>query len=196
MALIQPQGELLYNRIAPITQPEALNSPLLDLLNVKYILSELPIDNPRLTLVYDGEVKVYRNEEALPRAFTLPLGCAVTSADVKQALQRYDPRHYVILEGPERAPGADPALCTPTAATVTSYQPGEVWVDVALAVHADGVHVGQEDVPVADARQLMGPGRVVGASAGNVEEALQAEQASADYLGVGPVFPTATKPDA
>ena len=69
-------------------------------------------------------------------------------------------------------------------------------VDVALAVHADGVHVGQEDVPVADARQLMGPGRVVGASAGNVEEALQAEQASADYLGVGPVFPTATKPDA
>jgi len=133
MALIQPQGELLYNRIAPITQESALNSPLLDLLNVKYILSELPIDNPRLTLVYDGEVKVYRNEEALPRAFTLPLGCAVTSADVKGALQRYDPRHTVILEGPERAPSADPAACAPTAATVTSYQPGEVWVDVALA---------------------------------------------------------------
>lgn len=132
MALIQPQGELLYNRIAPITQPEALNSPLLDLLNVKYILSELPIDNPKLILVYDGEVKVYRNEEALPRTFTLPLGCAVTSTDVKQALQRYDPRHYVILEGPERAPTADPATCVPTAATVTSYQPGEVWVDMAL----------------------------------------------------------------
>ncbi len=137
MALIQPQGELLYNRIAPITDPNALNSPLLDLLNVKYILSELPVENPRLTLVYDGEVKVYRNEEVLPRAFTLPLGCAVVSTDVRQALQHYDPRHYVILEGPEHAAPTREALiaptaCTPAAATVTSYQPAEVWVDVAL----------------------------------------------------------------
>lgn len=69
-------------------------------------------------------------------------------------------------------------------------------VDVALAAEAAGAHVGEEDLPVADARRLLGPGRIVGASAGTVEEALQAQQQGADYLGVGPVFPTATKPDA
>lgn len=69
-------------------------------------------------------------------------------------------------------------------------------VDVALAAEAAGAHVGEEDLPVADARRLLGPGRIVGASAGTVEEALQAERQGADYLGVGPVFPTATKADA
>lgn len=69
-------------------------------------------------------------------------------------------------------------------------------VDVALAAEADGAHVGDEDLPVADARRLLGPHRVVGASAGTVEEALRAQEQGADYLGVGPVFPTATKPDA
>jgi thiamine-phosphate pyrophosphorylase len=69
-------------------------------------------------------------------------------------------------------------------------------VDVALAAGADGVHVGEDDLPVADARRLLGPGRIVGASAGTVDEALRAEREGADYLGVGPVFPTATKPDA
>jgi len=69
-------------------------------------------------------------------------------------------------------------------------------VDVALAAGADGVHVGEDDLPVADARRLLGPERIVGASAGTVEEARRAEQEGADYLGVGPVFPTATKADA
>lgn len=69
-------------------------------------------------------------------------------------------------------------------------------VDVALAAGADGVHVGEDDLPVADARRLLGPERIVGASAGTVEAARRAEQEGADYLGVGPVFPTATKTDA
>jgi thiamine-phosphate pyrophosphorylase len=69
-------------------------------------------------------------------------------------------------------------------------------VDVALAAGADGAHVGEDDLPVADARRLLGPERIVGASAGTVEEARRAEQEGADYLGVGPVFPTATKADA
>lgn len=68
-------------------------------------------------------------------------------------------------------------------------------LDVALAVEADGVHVGQEDMPAGLARRLMG-GRIVGVSATNLQEALQAEQDGADYLGVGPVFATPTKPDA
>ncbi|MDR7544350.1 MAG: thiamine phosphate synthase [Armatimonadota bacterium] len=69
-------------------------------------------------------------------------------------------------------------------------------VDVAMAIDADGVHVGQDDLPVADARRLMGPERIVGASAGTVGEAVAAEADGADYVGVGSVFATTTKPDA
>ncbi len=69
-------------------------------------------------------------------------------------------------------------------------------VDVALAAGADGVHVGEEDLAVGDARRILGPHAVVGASAGTVEEAVQAQRDGADYVGVGPVFPTGTKPDA
>ncbi len=69
-------------------------------------------------------------------------------------------------------------------------------VDVALAAGADGVHVGEEDLAVADARRILGPHGVVGASAGTVEEAVRAQREGADYVGVGPVFPTGTKPDA
>jgi thiamine-phosphate pyrophosphorylase len=69
-------------------------------------------------------------------------------------------------------------------------------VDVALAVEADGVHVGHDDLPVADARRLMGPERIVGASAGSVAEAVQAEADGADYVAVGSIFGTTSKPDA
>jgi thiamine-phosphate diphosphorylase len=68
--------------------------------------------------------------------------------------------------------------------------------DVALAVGAEGVHVGPDDLPPEVARRLMGPERVVGFSAGTVEEALAGQQAQVDYLGVGDVFGTRTKPDA
>nr|BBH92597.1 thiamine-phosphate synthase [Thermogemmatispora argillosa] len=69
-------------------------------------------------------------------------------------------------------------------------------VDVALAVEADGAHVGQDDMPVALARKLLGPGRILGVSAGNLEEAEQAVAEGADYLGVGPIYPTRGKADA
>jgi len=69
-------------------------------------------------------------------------------------------------------------------------------LDVALAVEADGVHVGQDDMPAILARKLIGPEKILGVSAANLAEALEAEKAGADYLGVGPVFATATKPDA
>lgn len=69
-------------------------------------------------------------------------------------------------------------------------------VDIALAVEADGVHVGPDDMPVALARQLMGRDKIVGASAGTVEEARAAIADGADYLGVGAIFATATKADA
>ncbi len=69
-------------------------------------------------------------------------------------------------------------------------------VDVAMAIGADGVHLGQDDLPAAEARRLLGPGAILGVSASSVEEAVAAESAGADYLGVGSVFATGTKPDA
>ncbi len=69
-------------------------------------------------------------------------------------------------------------------------------IDVALAVDADGVHVGQSDMPADAARKLIGPDKILGVSAHNLEEALKAEKDGADYLGVGAMYPTATKKDA
>lgn len=66
-------------------------------------------------------------------------------------------------------------------------------VDVALAVDAEGVHVGQSDMPVATARRLMGGDKIVGATTKTVPQALEAYEQGADYLGVGAIFPTTTK---
>jgi thiamine-phosphate pyrophosphorylase len=68
-------------------------------------------------------------------------------------------------------------------------------VDIALAVDADGVHVGQDDLPVAEARRLIGPGKILGVSVSDAAE-LAAVPAGIDYLGIGPVYATGTKPDA
>jgi len=68
-------------------------------------------------------------------------------------------------------------------------------VDVAAAVGADGVHLGQEDLPMAAARRLLGERAIIGVSTHSVAEAVAAEQAGADYIGVGPVFSTPTKPE-
>lgn len=64
-----------------------------------------------------------------------------------------------------------------------------------LRYHLDGVHVGQNDVGVREARELLGEKKIIGATAHNLEEALQAEREGADYLGVGAVFPSASKAD-
>lgn len=69
-------------------------------------------------------------------------------------------------------------------------------VDVALIFGADGAHVGQEDLPARAARRLLKPPALLGVSAGTLEEAKRAVRDGADYVGVGPIFATATKPDA
>lgn len=69
-------------------------------------------------------------------------------------------------------------------------------VEIALKTGADGVHVGQSDMEVRQAREKLGPDKIIGVSAHNVEEALEAERNGADYLGVGAVFVTDTKGDA
>ena len=69
-------------------------------------------------------------------------------------------------------------------------------VDIALAMDADGVHVGQSDMEALDVRRKLGPDKIIGVSAQTVEQALLAEKHGADYLGVGAVFPTGSKDDA
>ena len=69
-------------------------------------------------------------------------------------------------------------------------------VELAAAVNADGVHVGQHDMEAGQVRAKIGPDKLLGVSAQTVEQALKAQAAGADYLGVGAVFPTGTKDDA
>jgi thiamine-phosphate pyrophosphorylase len=66
-------------------------------------------------------------------------------------------------------------------------------VDLAIAADADGVHLGQQDLPVIEARKLLGPGRIIGRSTTNAEEMQRAIEEGSDYIGVGPVYPTPTK---
>jgi thiamine-phosphate pyrophosphorylase len=65
--------------------------------------------------------------------------------------------------------------------------------DIALAVEADGVHLGQDDLPAGEARKILGRDKLVGVSTHNVEQAIDAEQDGADYIGFGPIFHTMTK---
>lgn len=69
-------------------------------------------------------------------------------------------------------------------------------VDVAYAVGADGVHLGQEDIPVKYAREMLGADAIIGVSASSVEEAIHAERDGADYVGLGSIYPTTSKEDA
>jgi thiamine-phosphate pyrophosphorylase len=69
-------------------------------------------------------------------------------------------------------------------------------IDVALAVDADGVHIGQDDIPIEAARRLLGEGKIIGLTVHNADEATEAEKKGADYVGLSPIFDTATKKDA
>lgn len=69
-------------------------------------------------------------------------------------------------------------------------------IDVAMAIDADGVHLGQDDFPINKARRMLGPGMIIGGSADSLEEALQCQAEGADYVGFGPVFSTTSKDDA
>jgi thiamine-phosphate pyrophosphorylase len=83
-------------------------------------------------------------------------------------------------------------LCTEAGATFIVNDR----LDVAVAAEADGVHLGQDDLPVPLARELIGEGRIIGGSAATMEEARKCLSEGADYVGFGPVFPTTSKDDA
>ncbi len=132
MTAIEPQGELLYNRIQPIMNWESLNSPLLDLLNVKYIITAEKVDLPKLNQVWEGEgVRVYENLAVAPRAFTLPAHTTIIADDPLSTMMQADPRNHVILASSDVHPGqeADPRAASLTPATVTDYGSQEVFIE-------------------------------------------------------------------
>lgn len=141
MRRIHPQGELLYNRIAALytrlgdrANYDVLDHPLLHLLGVRYVVTTHTIPNPGYRLVYDGEVKVFENTRAFPRAFIVAE--AVAAADqgaALDALQKLDPARVVVVEG--IAADALPAPASPQLreARISSYTPREVFVDINLS---------------------------------------------------------------
>jgi len=143
MERIEPQAELLFNRIAPLSDVDSLESPLLDLLGVKYVLSTLQIPNSGYTLVYQGELNVYRNENALPRAFALV--CEETTEGVDWPAN-FDPRSMLLLDATEgdqlisaTAPSGSRiehrllSSCTMSPADVVSYGLAEVLIEASSA---------------------------------------------------------------
>jgi O-antigen/teichoic acid export membrane protein len=130
MGVIEAQNETQFNRIQPITTYGGLDSPMLDLLNVKYVLSDpdVPIESPKYQLVYDAEVKVYENLGVLPRAFTMPIGCKIVTDDPLSALKQHDPRTTVIIdESWDTVRGHDiAASCALDSAEIIDYQVNDV----------------------------------------------------------------------
>jgi O-antigen/teichoic acid export membrane protein len=99
MAAIEPQNELQFNRVQPIANWESLNSPLLDVLGVKYIITAETIDLPKLKLAWEGEgLRVYENLAVAPRAYILPLTSTAVTDNPLAAMTEYDPRQFVVVE--------------------------------------------------------------------------------------------------
>ncbi|MDD5108971.1 MAG: thiamine phosphate synthase [Candidatus Omnitrophica bacterium] len=69
------------------------------------------------------------------------------------------------------------------------------YIDIAVASGADGLHLGQDDLPVKEARKILGQDKIIGISCHNLAQALKAQREGANYIGIGPVYSTATKPE-
>jgi O-antigen/teichoic acid export membrane protein len=99
MEAIEPQNELLFNRVQPIVNWESLNSPLLDLLGARYVVTAETIDLPKLELVRRGRaLNVYENRAVAPRAFTLPQTATAVVEDTLAAMTQLDPRQHVLVQ--------------------------------------------------------------------------------------------------
>ncbi|RME41364.1 MAG: hypothetical protein D6796_15935, partial [Caldilineae bacterium] len=142
MQTIQPNGDLLYNRVGPVYHPgyAALDSALLDLLGVRYVLTTETIPNAGYRLAYDGEIKIYENLDALPRAFMVAQA-ETDIADMETALRSLDPRRTVLLDGAQINPGHDlpPEVGEPPSqgrdrqlVSITAYRGNEVVVETCL----------------------------------------------------------------
>jgi len=127
MGLLAPQDELLNNRIAPFYNPDPLDSPIVNLLNVKYVLTTRPLPNAGYTLVYDGEIKIHRNDRVLPRAFMVPRARVISDrAALLAQMKEFDPAREVLLE---QDPGiASSATCALKPVKIEEYRSTQVVV--------------------------------------------------------------------
>jgi len=127
MGTLAPQDELLNNRIAPFYDPDPLSSPVINLLNVKYVLTKRPLPNAGYTLVYDREIKIYRNDAVLPRAFMVPQARVVPDrAALLAQMQQFDPTSEVLLE---RDPGvANAGSCSLKPVSIEQYAGSQVTI--------------------------------------------------------------------
>lgn len=145
MAAIEPQNELPFNRIQPIANWEALNSPLLDVLGVKYVITAESITLPKFQSVWQGDgLQVYENLAVAPRAYTLPQTATVVAENALTTLQEYDPRRFVVItEGDWRVESREwfsnlqsPISNPLTPATITHYGNIEVVAETAVSTPA------------------------------------------------------------
>jgi len=138
MGLIETQGQLLYNRISPFYWAGSLDSALVDLLNVRYVLTQERLTNAHYRLVYDDELRIYENMDSLPRAFVVPRARVIADrAQLAAAMRSFDPRAEVLIEenGPN-PPAATRAEAQRTAPEIVRYTANEVTIRVDLATPA------------------------------------------------------------
>jgi O-antigen/teichoic acid export membrane protein len=141
MAAIEPQNELPFNRIQPIANWQSLNSPLLDVLGVKYIITSETIALPKLQEVWQGDgLRIYENLAVAPRAYTLPIEATAVVPNALTALTtEYDPRNFVVIEtGDWRVETVfeSPLSSLPVPAPVTYNSNREVIVQTAVITPA------------------------------------------------------------
>ena len=128
MRAIEPQNELLFNRVQPIVHWESLNSPLLDLLGVRYVVTAETIELPKYELVWQGEgLNVYENLGAVSRAFTLPQSATLITNDALQAMRETDARQVVVVEsGDWRLEMGESPISDLQAPVPTNLQPAAI----------------------------------------------------------------------
>jgi O-antigen/teichoic acid export membrane protein len=135
MSAIEEQGELLYNRIAPLYDRENLSSPLIDLLGVRYVITEGEIPNRDFALVYEEEVRIYENTDALPRAFALPRAEIVTEESLPARLKTLAPDQVILLDGSAGLPAgavAQGGSWPLQPAEIVAYASNSLFVDVEM----------------------------------------------------------------
>jgi len=130
MSQLQTQGDLLYNRIAPIYDPNfpALDDPLFDLLGIRYVMTTQDIPNQSYRLVYDDEVRIYENLDAMPRAIIVPEAIAASEETVWDQIRQSDLRQQVVVQTEETLP--DPVYGERRETKVREYGLNDVLVEV------------------------------------------------------------------
>lgn len=138
---------------------------------------------------------------------TIPVLCVVTCRDKNNITGHLEMAYAAIMGGANMIQVRDKTAATSTLIALAAEikrlidkKPIKLIIndntEAALCAECDGVHLGAEDMGIQEARAALGRKKIIGASAGNISEATVALQAGADYLGVGPVFETDSKPDA